>query len=181
MKRDDTAVLVIDMQIALVDMAHNARAVLGCVGDLLRRARLAGVPVIHLQHHHASYAPLMAGAPTWHIHPEVAPVDGEVVIGKTASDSFHGTSLQDELRRRAVKHLVVTGMQTEYCVDTTVRRALSLGFDVTLVADGHTTRDALLPAADVIRHHNSVLSSLAHPDHHVTVVAGRDVRFEEKP
>jgi nicotinamidase-related amidase len=181
MKRDDTAVLVIDMQIALVDMAHNARAVLGCVGDLLRRARLAGVPVIHLQHHHASYAPLMAEAPTWHIHPEVAPVDGEVVIGKTASDSFHGTSLQDELRRRAVKHLVVTGMQTEYCVDTTVRRALSLGFDVTLVADGHTTRDALLPATDVIRHHNSVLSSLAHPDRHVTVLAGSDVSFEGDP
>ncbi|HEY2995770.1 MAG TPA: isochorismatase family protein [Methylomirabilota bacterium] len=148
MTRAGTALLVIDMQIALVDMAYHAREVLGCVGDLQRRARAA---------------------------------DGEVVIGKTASDSFHRTSLQDELRRRAVKHLVVTGMQTEYCVDTTVRQAISLGFDVTLVADGHTTRDALLPAADAIRHHNSVLSSLAHPDHHVTVVAGRDVRFEEKP
>jgi nicotinamidase-related amidase len=177
----DTALLVIDMQIALVDMGYRAQDVLACVSGLVGRARGAGVPVIHVQHDHASYAPLMAGAPTWRIHPDVTPAAGEVVIGKTASDAVHGTSLQAELQRRGVKRLVVTGMQTEYCVDTTCRRAISLGFDVTLVADGHTTRDGVLAAADVIRHHNAVLPALAHPDHHVTVVAGHDVRFEGHP
>jgi len=177
----ETALLVIDMQIGLVEMGYQATEVLGCVGELLRRARRAGVPVLHVQHHHASYAPLMTGAPTWRIHPDIAPVAGEVVIGKTASDAFHGTTLDEELRRLGVHRLIVTGMQTEYCVDTTCRRALSLGFDVTLVSDGHTTCDGLLPAADVIRHHNAVLAGLAHPDHHVRVIAGRDVRFEEIP
>jgi nicotinamidase-related amidase len=173
------ALLVIDMQIALIDMGYQAKEVLACVSGLIARARDAGVPVVHVQHHHASYAPLMAGAPTWRIHPDVAPVPGEAVIGKTASDAFHDTSLASELQRRGVKRLVVTGMQTEHCVDTTCRRALSLGFDVTLVADGHTTCDGLLTAVDVIRHHNALLPGLAHPDHHVTVVPGRDVRFEE--
>ena len=114
-------------------------------------------------------------------HPAVAPAPGEVVIGKTASDAFHETPLQAELQRRGVKAVVVTGMQTEYCVDTTCRRAISLGFDVTLVADGHTTRDGSMAAADVIRHHNAVLPGLAHPTHHVTVVRGDDVRFEGTP
>src|SRR5262249_26369831 len=109
------------------------------------------------------------------------PLAGEVVIGKTASDAFDGTSLEAELHRRGVKRLVVVGMQTEFCVDTTCRRALSLGFDVTLVADGHTTRDGVLAAADVIRHHNAVLPSLAHPTHHVNVVRGYHVRFEGNP
>ena len=66
------------------------------------------------------------------------------MIGKTASDSFYRTSLEDELRRLGTTQLIVTGMQTEFCVDTTCRRALSLGFDVTLVSDAHTTKDALV-------------------------------------
>jgi len=177
----DMALLVIDMQVGLVDLGYHAEEVLACVSRLIGRARDAGVPVIHVQHHHASYAPLMTGAPTWRIHPDVAPVPGELVIGKTASDAFHGTPLGHELQRLGVRRLIVTGMQTEYCVDTTCRRALSFGFDVTLVADGHTTRDGLWPAAEVIRHHNAVLPGLAHPDHHVTVVPGHDVRFEETP
>jgi nicotinamidase-related amidase len=176
-----TALLVIDMQIALTDMAYRAKEVLACVSGLIRRARAAGVPVIHVQHDHANWAPLKAGAPTWEIHPEVAPAPGEVVIGKTASDAFHDTPLGAELERCGADRLVVTGMQTEYCVDTTCRRAISLGYDVTLVADGHTTRDGLMPASEIIRHHNAVLPGLAHPHHHVTVVPGHDVRFEGRP
>ena len=59
--------------------------------------------------------------------------------------------------------------------------AIILGYDVTLVADGHTTRDGLMPASEIIRHHNAVLPGLAHPHHHVTVVPGHDVRFEGRP
>jgi hypothetical protein len=71
-----------------------------------------------------------------------------------ASDSFHQTPLLDELRRLGVTHLVVTGMQTEFCVDTTCRRAISLGY--------------------------SVLPRLAHPSHRVVVRPSREVSFGEK-
>lgn len=175
-----TALLVIDMQIGLVDGAHQEGIVLDRIADLIGRARHAKVPVIHVQHHHATYAPLKAGAPTWHLHPRVAPVEGERVIGKTASDAFHETSLLDDLRRLGVSRLVVTGMQTEFCVDTTCRRAISLGFDVTLVSDAHTTLDGELPAESIIRHHNAVLPRLAHPSHRVIVRPGREVVFAAK-
>ena len=76
-------------------------------------------------------------------------------------------------------HLVVTGMQTEFCVDTTCRRAISLGLNVTLVSDAHTTIDAAFPAEQIIRHHNTVLPRLAHPSHHITVRPSREVTFGE--
>ena len=174
-----TALLVIDMQIGLVEGAYQEVLVLDRIADLLGRARRAGVPVVHVQHHHATYAPLKAGASTWHLHPRVAPVEGERVIAKTASDSFHETALLDALRRLGVSHLVVTGMQTEFCVDTTCRRAISLGLNVTLVSDAHTTIDATFPAEQIIRHHNAVLPRLAHPSHHITVRPSREVSFAE--
>jgi nicotinamidase-related amidase len=145
----------------------------------MERARRARVPVIHVQHNHATWAPLKAGAPTWHLHPRVAPLEGERVIAKTASDCFHETPLQEELGRLGITHLVVTGMQTEFCVDTTCHRAISLGLDVTLVSDAHTTVDAAFPAEPIIRYHNAVLPRLAHPSHHVAVRPSGEVRFGE--
>jgi nicotinamidase-related amidase len=176
----NTALLVVDMQIGLVAGAYQDDMVLDRIADLMGRARRAKVPVIHVQHHHATYAPLKAGASTWHLHPRVAPVEGERVIAKAASDAFHETPLLDELRRLGVTHLVVTGMQTEFCVDTTCRRAISLGLNVTLVSDAHTTTDAKFPAEMIIRYHNSVLPRLAHPSHHVVVRSSREVSFEER-
>ena len=178
---DRTALLVIDMQIGLVEGAYRADAVLDRIAELIGRARRAGVPVIHVQHHHATYAPLKAGAPTWHLHPRVAPAEGERVIGKTASDAFDDTPLLDELRRLDVTHVVVAGMQTELCVDTTCRRAITLGLDVTLASDAHTTVDATLPAGSIVAHHNAVLPQLAHPRHHIRVRPSRDVTFGYTP
>ena len=173
----NTALLVIDMQIGLVEGAYREGTILDRIADLIDRARRAKVPVIHVQHHHATYAPLKVGAPTWQLHPRVAPVEGERVIGKTASDAFHDTPLLDELRRLGVTRLVVTGMQTELCVDTTCRRAIGLGFDVTLVSDAHTTIEGDLPAESIIRDHNTVLPRLAHPSQRVVVRPGREVSF----
>jgi nicotinamidase-related amidase len=91
------------------------------------------------------------------------------------------TPLLDELRRLEVTHVVVTGMQTELCVDTTCRRAITLGLEVTLVSDAHTTVDATLPAESIVAYHNAVLPELAHPRHHILVRPSRDVTFGYTP
>jgi nicotinamidase-related amidase len=62
-------------------------------------------------------------------------------LRKAWSDSFQGTGLNDLLRASSVTRVVLVGVQTEFCVDATARRALSLGYDVDLVADGHTTSE----------------------------------------
>ena len=82
----------------------------------------------------------------------------DVVVQKRHPDSFQGTTLRQELASRTIERLVITGIQTEYCVDTTCRRAYSLGYDVTLVKDAHSTWDSdHLTASQVIAHHNDVL------------------------
>lgn len=167
----DTALLVIDMQVALVEGAYQQEEVLERIASLLAEARATGTPILYIQHDHRTYAPMKPGTPGWEIHPAIAPAPGELVIRKEASDAFYATSLRAELDARGITCLVVTGMQTENCVDATCRRAISEGYAVTLVADGHTTGDSkTLSAAQIIAHHNEVLSGLPNPDQILTVV-----------
>ena len=165
----DKALLVIDMQVGLVRGGYQADDLVARLADLVAEARTAGTPVVFIQHEE-DWPTMRPGAPDWQFHPALAPADGELVIHKRACDAFYGTPLRQELAARGVRHLVITGMQTEYCVDATCRRAVSEGFDVTLVADGHTTEDAAtLSAAQIIAHHNLTLGQLAHPDHPIAV------------
>lgn len=172
-----TALLIIDVQNAVVAGAHRKDETLAVIADLAARARAAGVPVLYLQHTDANEAALNHGAEGWAIHPAVAPEPDETVIEKTASDGFYATPLKAELMRRDISRLIVCGAQTEFCVDATTRAALSAGYDVTLAADGHTTGDGVLPADQTIAHTNRVLGWLAHPDHRVEVKNGADIEF----
>jgi nicotinamidase-related amidase len=96
----------------------------------------------------------------WQIHAELQPNADDTVILKRFPDSFKNTSLAGELESRGIKTLVITGLQTEYCVDTTCREAFSRDYKVTLVSDGHTTYDSeRLTAQDIISHHNEVLGN----------------------
>ncbi|MDY6875692.1 MAG: isochorismatase family protein [Chloroflexota bacterium] len=81
-----------------------------------------------------------------------------MVIQKRHPDASQDTGLQREIESRGIKRLVITGIQTEYCVDTTCRRAYSLNYESTLAKDAHSTWDTdLLSAPQIIAHHNEVL------------------------
>ena len=80
------------------------------------------------------------------------------MVQKQTPDVFHETILHRELKSKGIKRLIVAGLQTEYCVDTTCRRAFTLGYDVIFVSDAHSTWDSpLFTAQQVIDHHNQVL------------------------
>lgn len=171
------ALLVIDMQEALINGAYREQAVLATLADVISRARQARLPVIFVQHNHASFAPMRRGAPGWQLHAGLAALDGDLRVEKTASDAFYQTSLQQNLEQLGVDTLIVAGMQSEYCVDATARRALSQGFDVILLADCHTTGDGVVSAADIVAHHNAMLANLAHPEHKITVLDSAELVF----
>jgi len=78
---------------------------------------------------------LICGEPGSDIVPELAPEVGEIVIDKPGKGSFYNTGLQDELDRLGATHLVVTGVTTEVCVQTTIREANDRGYDCLLVED----------------------------------------------
>jgi nicotinamidase-related amidase len=178
--RTDTALVVIDVQVGLIEEAYRGTEVLDSINTLLSKARATGTPIIYVQHDEPQGYPLEVGTPAWEIHSAIAPQEGELIVHKRASDSFHATSLQRELETRGIKHLVVMGCQTEYCVDTTVRRATTMGYNVTLVGNAHTTDDydeAVLTAAKRIEYHNKVLNGFSTDDYVITVKPTSEVIF----
>ena len=161
--KTNTALVLIDVQRGLINGFEDDWAcVLPTIAELVDRARHARIRVIYVQHDGGAGHPLEVGSAGWQIHPSVAPTDADPIVHKRWSDAFVGTELDRELESRDIGHLVVTGAQTEYCVDATVRRAASLGYDVTLVTDGHTTSASrLLSREQIIAHHNRTLPGLA--------------------
>ena len=168
--RSRNALLIIDVQVGLVDLMPTEirGSVLPRIETLLSRARASGTPVIYIQHD-GSKGQLETRTKGWEIHPSIKPLDSEPVVRKRESDSFFETTLQQELEKQGITHLVIAGGMTEYCVDTTCRRATSLGYDVTLASDAHLTRDnGVLTAANIIAHHNFVLHDFGAGDRVIT-------------
>ncbi len=176
----DGALLVVDVQVGmfesrLIPPVYNGDQLLTSVKDLIEKARSFQVPIIYVQHNGGSGHPLEHGTSAWKIHPMIAPSDGDVVVQKQTPDSFYDTSLQQELDAKKIKKLTLVGIQTEYCVDTTCRRAFSLGYDVRLVKDGHSTWDTkILTAQQIINHHNEILERWF-----VTLKEATRISFEE--
>jgi nicotinamidase-related amidase len=150
------ALIVIDVQNAVVRNAHDRGGVVARIADLVDRARTAGCPVIWVRH---TDDELVRGSHEWELVDSLRPSENEPVIDKSFGDAFEGTVLQDVLAERGVTSLYVTGAQTDFCVRSTLHGAITRGHDAILVRDCHTTDDkdlgsTLIVAADIIAHTN---------------------------
>ncbi|WDL97186.1 cysteine hydrolase family protein [Alicyclobacillus sp. ALC3] len=169
----DSALLVIDVQVGMFlenNPVHSGDLLLERIGGLITMARASGAPVFYVQHNAGAGKTLEPNTFGWNIHPEIAPIDGDIIIQKSTPDAFHETNLQEELGAKRVRRLVIAGIQTELCVDTTSRRAFSLGYDVVVVSDAHSTWDrGNLKAREIIAHHNDLLRWFAETEEASTV------------
>lgn len=161
---NDTALLVINMQTGSFRPpvpVSEGEELLRVVADLIAQARSAGVPVIYIQNDSEEGTFSEPDSQDWEIHQAVAPAADEPIIRKRTPDAFHETDLQDELNEMDIRRLIICGLATEIDIDTTVRRAYLLGYQVTLVSDAHSTWDGeVLDAWQAIDHHNAVLGSV---------------------
>ena len=149
------ALMVIDVQQAMFGAAQpfHGAAVVGRIADLIARARAARVPVFYVQHDGGPGDECDSNGPGFAFHPAVAPQAGDSVTVKRKNSGFYQTDLDAKLKAAGIDQLVICGLQTEYCVDATVRSAFERGYRVTIAADAHTTFDSeLLPAATIIAH-----------------------------
>lgn len=176
----NTAVLVIDVQQGLCEgseAAFDCEGTISRINQVTRKARAAGVPVIFIQHESGS-GYLERGSGAWQLAHGLETGPADIRVGKTTPDSFLRTELQDILSSRRIGTLVVCGMHTEFCVDTTTRRALALGYPVILVADAHTSAgNAAITAEQVIAHHNATLSNISSFGPRVQAVASDELVF----
>ena len=132
--------------------------------SLLARFRQKGLPVVHVQHFATRPGAtfFLPDTPGVQIHEGVAPVDGETVVRKHYPNSFRETTLLDHLRRLEVGQLVIAGMMTHMCVDSTTRAAADLGFQCLLAHDACAPRalafaGTTIPAEQV---HTAFLAAL---------------------
>jgi nicotinamidase-related amidase len=175
-----TALLVIDLQAGVVRGCFDARGVLERTAVLVDRARASGTPVIWVQDHDD----FAADSPEWQLTAPLERVPGEPLVGKTYRDSFADTDLADVLSALQVRHLVVAGAQSDYCLRTTTQAAAVRGFDVTLVSDAHTTTDAehdgvVVTGEQIVAHTNMYFAGLRYPGQRFATARHDRVEFTE--
>ncbi|MFC0842158.1 isochorismatase family protein [Streptomyces noboritoensis] len=169
------ALLVIDMQNDMRPLMHRPETTVATIAELSARARAANIAVITVQQQGCG-----------DVLPPLAPHSGEQVVTKTCADAFLHTGLDETLTRLGVTEVLVTGFATENCVETTARQALSHGYDLVLVADGHTTSlrsqpTDFAPPDQAIAHHNEIYRHIDFPDRSVRVLPSAEVDFMASP
>ena len=176
--RPNTALLVIDVQNAVVGDAHDRDAVVARIATLVDRARAAEAPIVWVQHSNQ-------GMPTdsegWQYVPELVRRESEALVHKTFGDSFEETELENVLAAAGVGRLLVAGAQTDECIRSTLHGAITRGYDVTLVSDAHTTEDLSeygAPTPDkVIAHTNLYWQYHRAPGRTAGIVSTAEVDF----
>ena len=175
--RDQTALLVVDVQNDVVGAAWQRDEVVGRIAELVDRARTAEVPVVWVQHNEPE---MPIGSPGWQIVDELVPDADEPRIDKQYGDSFADTDLESVFAGLNVGHLVLCGAQTDACITATLYGGIHRGYDVTLVEDAHTTDDTEfrgqpLPAELLVNHLVRAAKYSALPDVALTASQPRRV------
>ena len=157
-----TALVVVDMQndfCAENGYIHNAQGVdmsankplAARIGKMVEAAREIGVMVVWIKaiyDHDLLPAPMLTkmlakgkgavccASGSWGADfYEIGPVDGEKVVEKRCYSAFHNTQMDDILRRRGIKSLVMTGVATNVCVESTLREAFFHGYYIVMPPD----------------------------------------------
>jgi nicotinamidase-related amidase len=175
-----TALLIIDVQQGLCEgdqCAFESVKVIERINSVSAKARAAGALTVFVQHESKS-GYLGFNSREWQLAQGIEAVPSDVRLRKTTPDSFHKTELESLLKLNGITELVICGMHTEFCVDTTTRRAMALGYPVVLVADAHTTMDnPYLTARQIIGHHNATLTNISSFGPRVQAIDAKDVVF----
>lgn len=170
-----TAVLTIDVQRGLFETTPPPGDAMGTVERINRvmaHARTKGWPVVLVQHAGSALAP---HSEAWQLLPSLHTAPEDLRMGKTTPDAFLGTDLDALLRQRGIAEVVITGYASEFCIDTTVRRAAALGYTVTLVADAHTTHAKPHATVEQIRsHENATLPAITSFGPRIRAVSAAD-------
>lgn len=163
--------LIVDMQNAWLNRETprlDKAGVIARINHAAQRTRTLGGKVIFVQHCDENS---LTGSDEWQIDANLIVLGDDGRVNKTACDSFADTSLLAQLQSNGTETLIICGLATEFCLDTTIRAAPSHGFNVVVLSDAHTTGDRPhMKAPAIIEHHNWVWANMAVPGGHTLTV-----------
>ncbi len=176
----NAALIIIDVQKGFDDPSWGRRNNMNAeknIANLLHAWRQARRPIFHIQHlsrnPHSPLRPDFSGS---EIKDIVRPYESEPVIQKQVNSAFIGTDLEERLRRAGITALIITGLTTNHCVETTTRMAGNLGFNAYLVSDATATFDRAGP--DGVLHTAEEIQTMTLTNLHqefATIVTTNDV------
>jgi nicotinamidase-related amidase len=179
METKGKALLIIDMQQGAYMEApcFDADGVLNRINQLSTIFRSNGDTVFLIQHDGTKTGEFIPHTPAWEFLNDLVVSPTDIVISKQAHDAFYETPLQEELTKRGIGELIITGSATDFCIESTVQSALSKDYQVTVVQDAHTMSDRpTLPAKALIEHYNWIWSVLIPTRGHIRVVPFEELK-----
>ncbi len=134
--------LVVDVQAALIqNHPYNEENVMENIKELISISRDSNKEVLYVRHDDGVGEELAYGTEGWQIYREITPNIGEKIFDKKYNSAFLKTGLREYLETRKIDTIILTGLQTEYCIDATVKSAFENGYNVIIPEQANTTFD----------------------------------------
>ena len=135
--------LVIDTQVGITDSRlYRFEALRANIKALIARARERGTEVVYVRHDDGPGTGFSVGDEEFQIFPEFAPLPGEKIFDKTVNSALHpSVGLSKYLADKGEKRLMVVGLQTDFCIDATIKSAFDLGYEIIVPEDTNSTFD----------------------------------------
>jgi nicotinamidase-related amidase len=152
----NTILIIVDVQNAIVEgKPFDVESILSNIKLLLSVCREKGIPVLYIQHDGkvgSEFEPYTYG---WEIHKSIGPINSEPIIHKRYNSAFKETDLHEFLQKLGMETIILVGMQTEYCIDTTCRVAFEKGYKLIMPEKSNTTfGNDNLSGEQIYMHHN---------------------------
>ncbi len=138
----DTQKLITNPDLYNFDTFENA------VKVLITAAREKDVEVIYVRHDDGAGAELTKGTPGFEIYEGFSPLRDEKIFDKTVNSSFKGTGLLEYLKEKNIRIVAVVGLQTDYCIDATIKCGFEHGFKMIVPENANSTFDNAFMTGD---------------------------------
>ncbi len=137
-----SVLLIVDVQTALVEKhPYNEQNVIDNIKKLISTARGNGKEVLYVRHDDGKDSELEYGTEGWQVYAKIAPNNGEKVFDKQYNSAFLKTGLKEYLDSKQIDTIILAGLQTEYCIDTTCKSAFEYGYKIIIPEETNTTFD----------------------------------------
>jgi len=158
------ALLVIDMQkgsFTPCTPRYDTEGTVNRINELAVAFRKRNFPVIFIQHDGSSNNEYIPKTAEWELLDELNVEANDILIDKYANDVFYQSKLAQRLTDLKIDEVFITGCATDFCIESTIQSALAKDYNITVVANGHTTGNRPhIKAENVIEHYNWVWQNM---------------------